>query len=424
MSGLTPLVDTLLATRLAQRVDLVPLKAQGEVAGPGSIAPVEEVTNDVRLPSKAAFQSQLAIDLHDGRSRGPIAAPPNVAARVTLSAVAQAVSAVLESDSGQASFIRGAQALCAPAQVPQTQLLAATLAHVVASSGLFYESHLKQYAAGTRTLAQMIQEPQALLGGGVQSSPNILEATSADPLAIQPGVATAGRIGTAQGSDLSQPMNMLPVRMAPDLDAEAGHGARLGLAGTGPAPAGLAASLDIANFSAIYKATGESSIATLAAAAAGRGEELVVDLPRSPLFAVNSLGSAPVLIHPDAVALVRQQLELLDSPVFKWRGEAWPGAQMEWEIAENGSHDESAAHGQAKLHKWATQLNVQMPTLGMVQVRLDLEGSVLSAAVNVLEQAAAATLKRSADALNQQLSVHGLQLQVLEINQSNQINQI
>ena len=73
MSGLTPLVDTLLATRLAQRVDLVPLKAQGEVAGPGPVAPVEEIANEIRLPSRAAFERLVAIDLPGSRPQAPVA---------------------------------------------------------------------------------------------------------------------------------------------------------------------------------------------------------------------------------------------------------------------------------------------------------------------------------------------------------------
>jgi hypothetical protein len=59
MSGVTPLVDTLLATRLGQRVDLVPLKAQVEITGPGAVENVEQVDNDVRLPSREALQREL-----------------------------------------------------------------------------------------------------------------------------------------------------------------------------------------------------------------------------------------------------------------------------------------------------------------------------------------------------------------------------
>lgn len=424
MSGLTPLVDTLLATRLAQRVDLVPLKAQGEVAGPGPVAPVEKIANEIRLPSRAAFERLVAIDLPGSRPQAPVAFLTNTAVQVKLSVLVQAVNAILETGSGEGRFLRGVQPLLPDAQVPQTQLLAATLVHVVASSGLFYESHLKQYAVGLRTLAQMIQEPQALLGQGSESPSAVAGGTAADQATVEPGMDVARQAGAEEAGDFSKALNAPPTRTPPALDAVTGHGAQLNAAGIRPALVGLAASLDITNFSAIYAAASESSIATIAAAYSGLGDEPPVELSGRPDVAINSRGSDAVLIHPEAVALVRQQIELLDSPVFKWRGEVWPGTQMDWEIAEQGGRDESSLHEPDKLCKWLTKLTVQMPTLGTVEVRLSLDGAILSAGVNVHVPATATALTRSADELNQQLAVHGLKLEKLEINQFNQFNQI
>ena len=56
-------------------------------------------------------------------------------------------------------------------QPPVASQLSATLAHAVANSGLFYESHLAQLTAGTRTLAQLMQEPQARLEASVKLAP-------------------------------------------------------------------------------------------------------------------------------------------------------------------------------------------------------------------------------------------------------------
>ena len=107
MSGVTPLVDTLLATRLGQRVDLVPLKAQLEIAGPGAVTNVEQVENDVRLPSREALQRELgpglvakggaAADFTQGRAGGA----------VTLSAAARTVSTLLKLPVGTTPAVRG-----------------------------------------------------------------------------------------------------------------------------------------------------------------------------------------------------------------------------------------------------------------------------------------------------------------------------
>ena len=83
MSGLTPLVDTLLATRLAQRVDLVPLKPEVEIAGPGPVSEVEKITNDVRLPSRAAMQQQLGAGLVEKRGQRPCCTRPHGRAKTS-----------------------------------------------------------------------------------------------------------------------------------------------------------------------------------------------------------------------------------------------------------------------------------------------------------------------------------------------------
>src|SRR5665647_3246133 len=95
MSGLTPLIDTLLATRLAQRVDLVPLKSEVEVAGPEAVTPVEKVTNDLRLPSRAALQQQLGVGLLKSGESGYGNGPARSGEFVTLSVAARAVSCLL-----------------------------------------------------------------------------------------------------------------------------------------------------------------------------------------------------------------------------------------------------------------------------------------------------------------------------------------
>lgn len=79
MSGVTSLVDTMLPSKLTQRVDLVPLKPEVEIAGTEAVANVEKVSNDVRLPSRAAMLRQLGpglIDVHDAQDAHDGANPP------------------------------------------------------------------------------------------------------------------------------------------------------------------------------------------------------------------------------------------------------------------------------------------------------------------------------------------------------------
>ena len=332
MSGLTPLIDTLLATRLAQRLDLVPLKGQVGIAGPGAVPYAEKVDNDIRLPSRAALQQQLGLGLADQAAKSN--APPSSLARpgeaVTLSAAARAVSAILDLPSGVRPKILGAEPLWPHLQPPLAHLLTTTLAHAVTSSGLFYESHLKQYAAGTRTLAQLAQEPQASLA------------------------VSYGRAGVAANQN------------APLHDI------------AGPAPGAK---------------TPEAS----------------------SLDAVRSYNPAAAAIHPDAIALVRQQLEMLALPVFRWGGEAWPGTPMDWEIHEELDQRQAGADSEAAQRTWTTRLTMSLPTLGAVEVRLTLAGSTLQVHLAARENATLALLSDGGDELPQRFGAVGLQLTGLQI---------
>lgn len=332
MSGVTPLIDTLLATRLAQRVDLVPLKGQVDIAGPGAVPCAGKVDNDIRLPSRAALQQQLSVGLA-GQGAKSNASPPlaSPVGTVILSAVARTISAILDLPSGTVPKILGAEPLWPHPQPPLAHLLATTLAHTVASSGLFYESHLKQYAAGTRTLAQLVQEPQARLA------------------------ASYGRAGVAANQNVPFP----------------------GIAG--PAPG--------------------------------------VETPEaSSLDAVRSHNPVAAAIHPDAIALVRQQLELLAVPVFRWGGEAWPGTPMNWEIHEElNERQTAAADGEAVQRTWTTRLAMTLPTLGAVEVRLSLAGSTLQVHLAARENTTLALLSDGGHELPQRFGAVGLQLTGLQI---------
>lgn len=349
MSGLTPLVDTLLATRLAQRVDLVPLKPEVQIAGPEPVTPAEQVTNDVRLPSRAAVEQQLGVGLLKSDQRGHGSSAAGSDDGVSLSAAARAVSAILEGRAGAAAKIIGTEALL---PLPSSSLadLAASLARTVANSGLFYESHLAQFAAGTRTLAELAQEPQTRLAPSLKAA-----------LAL-PAAGPADSAHTLQSSERSA---LLESAYASSQDAE-----------------GL-----------------ESVIKQVGAAAPD---------------ALHSHAAGLAGIHPDAVALVRQQLELLATPVFRWGGEAWPDVPMDWEIEEE-ARQAVADDDEAAPRTWSTRVTLTLPTLKTVEVRISLVGSALQVHLAASENATRDVLAESRAELPERLQALGLQLTGLQI---------
>ena len=441
MSGLTPLVDTLLATRLAQRVDLVPLKSEVEITGPGAVAQVEKVTNDVRLPSRAAMLQQLGVGLlKSGDNNSPTAVPARPGATVTLSVAARTVNAILDVSSGVSSKITGTEPLWPKLRSPLAPVLSATLARTVANSGLFYESHLAQFVAGTRTLAQLAQEPQAGLNAPVKlalalpganaagqgASVSVLATDSGRLVAVpslpvaQAAVQDAGMSVPATETGRLMGMPVLPV--AAPLPSEAGIAISTDSAKSGgvaslphSVPGGLASSPDSSQLVQSNATHLHINAYESIQDAEGQGHAVKTHSPG----ATDALRSnAPGLagIHPEAVALVRQQLELLAVPVFRWSGEAWPGVPMDWEIHEKEKNEyQPAADNEAAPRTWSTRVALTLPTLKDIEVRISLAGTALQVHLAASQNSTRELLGGARTELPQRLNELGLQLTGLKI---------
>ncbi len=478
-------MDILVATRSAQRTDMVSLIPQAEIAGPSAVARVKGAVNDVRLPSRAALEQRLGVEL-SGTSTGQLELRSPDSKNVTLSALARAVSTLLASQTDAALKIRSSEPLWLHARPPPAAQLTARLAQTVALSGLFYESHLQQFAAGLRPLALMVREPQA--GLVAASSPEVSEAAvSATSDAAGVGTLTADK--AVPGAALSAVNTMVKSSAALLLHDPAGAIQAVKTAVSGPLgelhtistvtaqadlapvtlPAALtaamlgvpeAAGLDMFNADAapgVGKHTASaapvSATTALASAAAGALQDTnphaVVSGPlpfataygqdgrpekkslflqetirdaqttkvtaTEPQSELRSSSTASTVIHPDAMGLVRQQLELLSVPVFRWCGQAWPGTPLEWDIQREQPEDAQTSAGQASPPAWTTSLTVSMPILKSVQARLSLVGDTLQVRLVCDEDATLAVLQESRNTLAQRFAPLGLQLATLHL---------
>lgn len=314
MSGVTGLVDTSVADKLAQRPDLVRLPTASVVPGLDPVFHVAAVANEVRIQSDAARARQMF-----GGAGSPASHPTGTAApgpADELSMAARAISAVLADLAGPARPVTGAGPLAPDGAATAAQALARSLATALSGSGLFYESHLAAFSAGLLQRNDLDLEPQARLP------------------------ATAGS-AAAPG----------PAR--PD--------------GIGPNPA-------------------------------------AVEAPDTATSAI---------VHPQARAVVSQQLDLLASGVFQWRGEAWPGVPLQWSVEEDRSAPQGSDEAGAA-RCWTTALSLAMPDLGVVDVRLRLSGTTLAAALTV-DPAAATRLRQRAGELQEHLAALGLDLPLVAI---------
>jgi hypothetical protein len=226
---------------------------------------------------------------------------------------------------------------------------AQALSQSIQGSGLFYESHVAQLAAGKLPPQALRQEPQGQLN------------TPGQPAG--PGTPATGRAGnapTALGA-LAQQLQA-PPPADPGATAPAQTAAH-----TSAQPAGTAPAAQTPN---------------------------------------------PVPgIDPQAQLLVRQQLEVLAQQGFVWQGEAWPGADMEWEVRRRQPDDGQDPATDQEF--WSTRLNLRLPTLGEVQARLSLSGDQL--VMRLTAPQSADRLSGSIEPLRSRLLAQGLQASQLSV---------
>ena len=114
------------------------------------------------------------------------------------------------------------------------------------------------------------------------------------------------------------------------------------------------------------------------------------------------------LVAPEALPLVRQQLDALATQNFIWQGQIWPGQEMRWEIEEDASHREQA--GGEAAGNWQTRLRLTLPNLGGVDAQIRLQGNQISLVLAAGSSETQELLRTSTAALRSQLDEAGLAL--------------
>lgn len=221
-----------------------------------------------------------------------------------------------------------------PSDLPDVPQAAVMLRDAFSLSGLFYESHQAQWVMGSRSVAQLEEEPQGKL----------------PPL--PPRTETTPR---PQGFGLSDAPDLFQVQ---------------------PEPAALVAPT---------------------AAEAAQGTEADGGLHRLPA-------------HPDSFPYIRQQLAALETGVVAWRGEVWPGQDMEWEIGEAPDPD----HPETQ-QVWRTELRLTLPRLGEVRARIEFAQPGLRLQVLADSESHRAELLAAGDALASAFAARNLPLAAFEV---------
>lgn len=134
------------------------------------------------------------------------------------------------------------------------------------------------------------------------------------------------------------------------------------------------------------------------ASRAGRTESVAATAAATPL--------------PPAVAgIVDRQLDAIANQQIVWQGQVWPGQTMDWRVEEREAHpgeDETAA-------RWRTELRLQLPMLGAMTARLDLNGDHLTVAIDAGGPASVTRMQAGEGDLRRMLEARGLALDAFRV---------
>jgi hypothetical protein len=340
-----------------------------------------------------------ALDDGGGLPNGAAGAAPNGNAPAANAGNGAAAPAATGPDSADAQSATGASGVTLAAVTVPVDALAAALRQTVSESGLFYESHLTQWLSGQRSPATLADEPQNRLFAEAAQLPLDWARAGAD----DEGLASWWHGGSA-----AQPGG------APQQNGAAQH------AQSGPMPMAARFAAAVQEFAEDAFGAGSSNPAMRDGTAAGNANNNASSAQASAPQAQMSTQAMAASVHPATVTLVRQQLDLLATGEFRWSGEAWPGARLDWTIEERGDRwsrggDADSPDEEAQ-RPWRTRLTLSLPVLGTVDADLTLIGMQLTARVQA-SPSGAARLAAQGESFRRGLAAAGIALNALAIRE-------
>ncbi|MHB1591920.1 MAG: flagellar hook-length control protein FliK, partial [Sulfuricella sp.] len=118
-------------------------------------------------------------------------------------------------------------------------------------------------------------------------------------------------------------------------------------------------------------------------------------------------------VHAEAVALVQQQLQTLDSRQLVWQGQVWQGQPMEWRVEERSARE--GGQGDEEMPHWQTSLRLQLPRLGDVQATLAFIPQGLRIDLKAADAATAEAMRGAQDKLRSSMEASGLHVLAMSV---------
>ncbi|RUR41382.1 flagellar hook-length control protein FliK [Vreelandella populi] len=391
MSGITPLIDTLMHQVLGrqgevslQRALSEPVKAippgEGPRALPGDSSldgrAVSGTLNDLRrLPELPNGERLLA----RGESSG---APPG-STQTHFSPAARTIADVLLRFPAPAPVIRPAAPLLTAQEPPAVGVVAERLEASVRDSGLFYEAHLKRWFQGDVPRQQLLREPQMQPGPRSVVPPTMLLPPNVSSPSGMPLVGATAELPSSRlilpGSTLLYMYNGAVTTSSGMPNAVSAAPAQMNNVSTVPEGGAGLASRDALAF------TDEVDNLKI------RGHREIV--------------------HESLQGLVRQQLDMLVTPTLRWEGDVWAGIFMALviQLPARDKTQEDQRESSDSDDGWRSEMRLEVPNVGAFSVSLWFYRAVLSIDLTAADSATHQYLEKGIPALEQRLTALDLE---------------
>lgn len=401
MSGITPLIDTLLHQVLGRQGELSLQRALDQPVKP--VHPGQgprAVMGDANLDGRASPLSdlkRLPLPADGGRAqpRGEAPNSPPGSTQTHFSPAARTIADVLLRFPAPPSVMRPEAPLISSQETPTASAVATRLEASIRDSGLFYESHLKRWFQGEGTRQQLLNQPQMQTGPRSLASLLPTSLSGALPASAPPSTAPASAVSPTAGSPavlVSAPLAAPPVVQGgmtilpnvPLIPVSHEQGLNARLAGVAPHLLATGSMATAAQAPAVASQAPSSpaqagSVSTPAEVRDGHQARAEISQAREVAeLMVNR--PAREVVHESLQSLVRQQLEMLVMPTIRWEGDVWAGIFMALVI--NLPAREDGAEGKEKEGEqdggWRSDMQLDVPNLGAFNASLWLYRNVLS----------------------------------------------
>ncbi len=392
MSGITPLIDTLMHQVLGRQGELSLQRALGEQVKPvlpgEGLRPVQgDSSLDGRAAPGALNDLRRMPGLLDGErplARGEAPGPSTGSTQTHFSPAARTIADVLLRFPAPAAVIRPAAPLMTSQAPPAAGVVAERLEASVRDSGLFYEAHLKRWFQGDMPRQQLLREPQ------MQPGPRPLMQPVTMPLLPSASSAGVPFLSGAAAAESADNRLILPGSSMLHVPAARPAVATPGVPVTSSPPASSAApakSSEAGNFFASREAVAERDIDTLKM----RGHREIV--------------------HESLQGLVRQQLDMLVMPTIRWEGDVWAGIFMALviQLPNREKMYEDQQESSESDDGWRSEMRLEVPSVGAFSVSLWFYRAMLSIDLTTADSITHQYLEQGMSTLEQRLNALDLE---------------